>query len=83
MSGNLTTMAKATRARMPSLFRYGYLGFRLLRRHCSRWYGLISSLFGMLLASAEERTDFQIRYFKSLARIDFPSVYGLVNDWLF
>lgn len=54
----------------------------LLRYQCSRWLGLASAPFQLLLASEEERIYLQIRYLRSIARIDFVAVYGLVNDWL-
>lgn len=72
--------ASATRSRC--LLSYIYLGFRFVRYQCSPWFVLAIAPFKLLFVSEVERTYVQICYFKAIARIDFVSAYGLLNDLL-
>jgi hypothetical protein len=63
-----------------NLFHYGCVGFRFLRYNCSPWLVLAIAPIKWLFASEVERTSVKIRYFSAIARIDFVSVYGLLND---
>jgi len=90
MTQNLLITPKAVSATgSDCLLQYGYLGFRFVRYQCSFWFGLAMSAsrvaivpLKLLFASEVERTHLQIRYFSAIARIDFVSVYGLVQDLL-
>jgi hypothetical protein len=62
--------------------RCAYLGFRFVRYQCYPWFALVTAPLKVLLASEVEWTYVQIRYFSAIARIDFVSVYGLLNDLL-
>jgi hypothetical protein len=70
----------ATRSRC--LLQWGCLGFRFVRYQCSLWFGLAIAPLELLFASEIERTLVQMRYFRAIARIDFVSVYGLLQDLL-
>jgi hypothetical protein len=72
--------AYATRSHC--LLQWGYLGFRFVRYQCSLWLRLAIAPLNLLFVSDIERTYVQIRYFRAIARIDFVSVYGLLNDLL-
>lgn len=64
------------------LMQCSYLGLRFVRYHCSLWLVLAIVSIKLLLASEVERTHVRIRYFSTIARIDFVSVYGLLHDLL-
>jgi len=64
------------------LLQSGYLGLRFVRYQCSPWFVLAIAPLKVLFASQVERTYVQIRYFSAIARIDFVSVYGLLQDLL-
>ena len=85
MTQNLLITPKAGSAyatRSHCLLQCGYLGFRFVRYQCSLWFGLAIAPLKLLFASEVERTDVQIRYFMAITRIDFVSVYGLLQDLL-
>jgi hypothetical protein len=84
MPRNLLLTPKAVSWATPAqcLVQYVYLGFRFVGYRCSPWFVLGITPLKLLLASKGERTDVQIRYFQAIARIDFVSVYGLLNDLL-
>jgi hypothetical protein len=46
------------------------------------WLRLAIALLKLPFASGAERSREQIRYLNTIARIDFVSVYGLLNDLL-
>jgi len=64
------------------LLQYGYLRFRFLRYQCAPWLVLAIAPLKLLFASKVERAHVQIRYLSAISRIDFASVYGLLNDLL-
>lgn len=85
MSQNLLTAPKASsraRLRSRSLLRYGCIGFRFVRHKCSPWLVSAIALLKLVFASGAEWIHKQIRYFSAIARIDFVSVYGFLNDLL-
>ena len=83
MSQNLL-IPKADSASMRSccLLRYVHLGFRFVRYQCFPWFVLANAPLKLLFASEMERVHEQVRYFNAIARIDFVSVYGFLNDLL-
>ena len=85
MTPNLLITPKADSAyatRSHCLLQCGSLGFRFVRYQCSLWFGLAIAPLKLLFASEVERMSVQIRYFRAIARIDFVSVYGLLQDLL-
>ncbi|WP_199320778.1 hypothetical protein [Leptolyngbya sp. FACHB-261] len=86
MTHNLLLIPKASSAcasmRPRCLLQYGCIGFRFVRYQCSPWFVMAIVPLKLLFASKVERTYMQIRYFSAIARIDFVSVYGLLNDLL-
>lgn len=86
MTQNLLMIPKASSAcvsiRSHCLLQYGYIGFRFMRYQCSPWFVVATVLPKLLFASKVERAYVQIRYFSAIARIDFVSLYGLLNDLL-
>lgn len=60
----------------------GYVGFRFLRDKCSPWLTLVLAPFQLCLASGVQRHQVQIRWMRAIGRIDFVSVYGLLQDLL-
>lgn len=64
------------------LLQYVYIGYRLVRYHCSPWFVLAIAPLKLRFASGVERMQAQVRYFNAIARIDFVHVYGLLNDLL-
>ncbi|HEY9653999.1 MAG TPA: hypothetical protein V6C50_00780 [Crinalium sp.] len=86
MTQNLLMIPKARSAcasiHFRCLLQYGYIGFRFVRYQCSPWFVMAIVPLKLLFASKVERTYVQIRYFSAIARIDFASVYGLLNDLL-
>ncbi|XHX76563.1 MAG: hypothetical protein RBJ76_19285 [Stenomitos frigidus ULC029] len=86
MTQNLPMIPKARSVcasmRSRCFLPYGYMGFRFVRYQCSPWFMMAIVALKLLFASKVERTAVQIRYFSAIARIDFVSVYGLLNDLL-
>ncbi len=86
MTQNLPMIPKACSIRASvrprCLLLYGYIGFRFVRYQCSPWFVVAIVSLKLLFASKVERTSVRIRYFSAIARIDFVSVYGLLNDLL-
>jgi hypothetical protein len=66
----------------PGLSRCSRLRWRLLRHRVSPWFTLAIALLKLPFASEVERIREQARYLSAIARIDFVSVYGLLNDLL-
>jgi hypothetical protein len=64
------------------LLQYGYLGSRFVRYQCAPWLVLAIAPLKLLFASEMERIHLQLRCFIAITRIDFVSVYGLLNDLL-
>lgn len=64
------------------LLQHGYFGFRFLRDLCFPWLVLAVTPVKLLFASEVKRIRLQIRWFRAIARIDFVSVYGLLNELL-
>lgn len=65
-----------------NLVRCCAIGWRFLRHKCYPWLMLAFTPVKLLLESGEQRTRTQIRYFTALIKIDFVSVYELLNDLL-
>lgn len=94
MSQDLLITPKAGSAcanrRSRCLLQYGYLRFRFMRYQCAPWLVLAIAPLKLLFASGVERIHEQVRYLsantygalEANARIDFVSVYGLLNDLL-
>lgn len=83
MSQNLlTSQAGSASIRSRCLLQCVYLGFRFVRCQCFPWFVLAMSPLKLLFASGVERIHVKVRYFSAIARIDFVSVYGLLNDLL-
>ncbi|MBD2314687.1 hypothetical protein H6G20_23750 [Desertifilum sp. FACHB-1129] len=86
MTQNLLTALKASFAyasmRSCGLLQYGYIRFRCVRDQCFLWLVLAIALLKLPFASEVERMSVQIRYFSAIARIDFLSIYELLNDLL-
>lgn len=59
-----------------------YIGLRFLRYKYSPWLILAITPIKLLSASKVQRTHVQIRCMRAISRIDFVSVYGLLNDLL-
>ena len=66
----------------PGLSRCSRIRWRLLRHQVSPWFMLAIALLKLPFASGVERIREQVRYLSAIARIDFVSVYGLLNDLL-
>jgi hypothetical protein len=83
MSQNLL-LPKADSASMRAccLLKDVHLGFRFVRYQCFPWFVLILAPLKLLFASEVERIHEQVRYLNAIARIDFVSVYELLNDLL-
>ncbi|MEP0821187.1 MULTISPECIES: hypothetical protein [Trichocoleus] len=64
------------------LLQFGYIGLRFMRYQSSPWLGLAIALLKLPRAAGVERTHVRVRYFRTIARIDFVGVYGLLNDLL-
>jgi len=64
------------------LLQYVHVGFRFVRYQCFPWLVLAIAPLKLLFASRVERIHAQVRYLSAIARIDFVSVYGLLNDLL-
>ncbi|MDL5055832.1 hypothetical protein QQ056_20085 [Oscillatoria laete-virens NRMC-F 0139] len=83
MTQNLLTALKASFAcasvRSYGLLQYSYIRFR---DQCSLWFVLAIALLKLPFTSEVERISVQIRYFSAIARIDFLSIYELLNDLL-
>lgn len=77
---NAGYVSASTRSRC--LLQYGYFGFRFLRYLCFPWLVLAVTPVKLLFASEVKRIRLQIRWFSAIARIDFVSVYGLLNELL-
>ncbi len=86
MTPNLLTAPNTGSAsvsvRSCSLLQYGYLGFRFMRYQWFPWLRLAIALLKLPFTSGVERIREQVRYCNAIARIDFVSVYGLLNDLL-
>ena len=85
MTQNLLITPKAGSAyatRSHCLLQCDYLGFHFLSDQFSPWFVLAIAPLKLLFASELERMSMQIRYFRAIARIDFVSVYGLLQDLL-
>ncbi len=83
MSQNLLILptGKASRC-CPCVLQSAHLGLRFVRYRCFPWFVLAIAPLKLLFASGVERMQEQVRYFNAIARIDFVSVYGLLNDLL-
>ena len=64
------------------LRQYAQLRFRVVRRHCFLWFVLAIAPLKLLFASEMERMHIRAWYLHAIARIDFVSIYGLLNDLL-
>lgn len=53
-----------------------------VHHYCFPWLVLAIAPLKLLSASGVERIHEQVRYFNAIARIDFVSVYELLNDLL-
>lgn len=62
--------------------QYGSVGLRFLRYKCSPWLTLVLAPFQLFVSSGAQRDQIQIRWMGAIARIDFASVYELLNDLL-
>lgn len=86
MTQNLLMIPKASSAcanmRSRCFLQYGHIGFRFVRYQCSPWFVMAIAPLKLFFASKVKRTYVQIRYFSAIAKIDFVSVYGLLNDLL-
>lgn len=66
----------------PDLIRCSRIRWRRMRHQVSPWFTLAIALLKLPFASEVERMREQVRYLSAIARIDFVSVYGLLNDLL-
>lgn len=82
MSQNLLISQARSATIRHCLLQYVHLGFRFVRYQCFPWFVLAIAPLKLLFASEVERIHEQVRYFNAIARIDFVSVYGLLNDLL-
>ncbi|MBW4518721.1 MAG: hypothetical protein KME16_03190 [Scytolyngbya sp. HA4215-MV1] len=64
------------------LIQCGYIGLRFLRYKASPWLTLAIAPIKLLTSSKAQRTYEQIRYMQAISRINFVSVYELLNDLL-
>jgi len=64
------------------LIQRGYIGLRFLSYKTSPLLILAISSTKLLSSSDVQRTHTQIRWMRAIARIDFVSVYGLLQDLL-
>jgi hypothetical protein len=64
------------------LIQRGYIGLRFLRYKTSPLLTLAISSIKLLSSSEVQRTRERIRYMEAISRIDFVSIYGLLNDLL-
>ncbi len=78
----LTPKAGSASMHARCLLQSIHVGFRFVRFQCFPWFVLAISPLKLLFASGVERIHDQVRYFRAIARIDFVSVYGLLNDLL-
>ncbi|KYC43121.1 hypothetical protein WA1_13555 [Scytonema hofmannii PCC 7110] len=60
--------------------RYFYIWFRFLRYKFYPWTTLATTPLNLLMVSGIQRTHTKIRYLSAMSKIDFASVYGLLND---
>lgn len=65
------------------LIQRGCVGLRFLRYKASPLLILAIASIKLLYTSDIQRTREQIRWMQAISRIDFASVYGLFNDFLF
>ncbi|CAA9352598.1 hypothetical protein AVDCRST_MAG94-2887 [uncultured Leptolyngbya sp.] len=65
-----------------SLTHFSYIGFRFLRYKFSPWLTLAIAPLKFLTSSRVQRIHVQNNCLSAIARIDFASVYGLLNDLL-
>lgn len=56
--------------------------FQLLCNQCIPWFALATASLKLLFASEEERSYVRVRYFTSVTKIDFASVYSFIGDLL-
>jgi hypothetical protein len=66
----------------PGLSRCSRICWQWLRHRVSPWCTLAIALLKLPFASGVERIREQVRCLSAIARIDFVSVYGLLNDLL-
>ncbi|UBF26159.1 hypothetical protein K9N68_32335 [Kovacikia minuta CCNUW1] len=64
------------------LIQCSYVALRFLRYKASPWLTLAISPIKLLASSKVQRTHEQIRCMRAISRINFVSVYGLLNDLL-
>lgn len=64
------------------LIQHGYIGLRFLRYKTSPLLTLAIASIKLLFTSEVQRTRERIRCMRAISRIDFVSVYGLLNDLL-
>jgi hypothetical protein len=64
------------------LIQCGYIGLRFLRYKASPWLILAIAPIKLFASSKVQRTCEQIRCMRAISRINFVSVYGLLNDLL-
>lgn len=64
------------------LIQCGYIGLRFLRYKVSPWLILAIALIKLLASSKVQRTCEQIRCMRAISRINFVSVYEVLNDLL-
>lgn len=62
------------------LIQCSYIALRFLRYKASPWFILAIAPIKLLSSSKVQRTCEQIRCMRAISRIDFVSVYGLLND---
>jgi hypothetical protein len=64
------------------LIRWSYIRLRFLRYQFSPWLTLAIAPLKLLFASGTQRTYEQVRFLKSISKINFVGVYELLNDLL-
>lgn len=60
----------------------GYIGFRFLRYKASPWLTLAIAPIKLFTSSKAQRTCEQIRCMRAISRINFVSVYEVLNEVL-